>query len=371
MTQAAPAVSPAQAEGAASVERLLVAADALRRTAEALLQRLGLPIADAQICADVFLQSELRGEESHGFRLLLNVLGRIEAGGDQAKSDIKVVRDRGAIAVWDAQRGVGQVVAARAMDRAIEKARHHGVGIVGVRNANSYTSAKYYVLRAADAGMIGITYCNSGRQLVVADGGRTPLTGTNPLAIAAPAATKPHFVLDMAVSVAMEKIYQAHELGLPVPVGWGIDERGNDTTNPADILASRALLPIAGAKGAGLGLAHEILSGVLMGGQLFGGGALGFMPFDGPMNVSQYFQAIDIECFRPLDEFKAQVDEALAQVQGSTARPGVERVYYAGEHSWCEEQRRLREGVPLPRRVVDGLHGWCARLGVPSIEPIA
>src|SRR5262249_16506773 len=152
--------------------------------------------------------------------------------------------DRHAIALWDAKRGIGQVIAVRAMREAIRKARNYGVGVVGVRNANSYTSAKYYPLLAAEEGMIGMTYANSGVQLVVAEGGRTPIIGTNPLAIAAPGKSKPSFVLDMAVSVAMEKVFQAHERGDKLQPGWGIDSDGHDTTNPQDVLKSRALLPI-------------------------------------------------------------------------------------------------------------------------------
>lgn len=351
-----------------SSERVRVAAEDLRRASKGLLIALGLPPEDAEITADVFVQSDLRGEESHGSRLLLNVLARIEAGGDNPKSEIAVIKDRGAMALWDAQRGIGQVVATKAMRRAIEKARDYGIGVVGVRNANSYTSAKYYPLLAAEADMIGITYANSGVQLVVAEGGRTPIVGTNPVSIAAPAKSEPTFVLDMAVSVAMEKMFQAHERNETVPTGWGIDSEGNDTTNPADVLGSRCLLPIAGPKGFGLGLAHEVLTCILMGGQLFGGGATGFIPYAAPMNVSQHFQAINIDWFVSLEEFKERMDEALRIVRASKPRPGVERVYYPGEHSYAEEVVRLREGIPLPRRAVDALNSWCAKTNVDPLR---
>jgi LDH2 family malate/lactate/ureidoglycolate dehydrogenase len=354
----------------ASVERVRVAAEELRRVENSLLEKLGLPEEDAKIAADVFVQSDLRGEESHGARLLLHVLARIEAGGDDPKSNVKVLRDRHAMAVWDAQRGIGQVIAVRAMQEAIKKAQQYGIGIVGVKNANSYTSAKYYSLLAAEAGMIGITYANSGVQLVVAEGGRTPIVGTNPLSIAAPAKSKPHFVLDMAVSTAMEKVFQAHERGDTIPLGWAIDSEGSDTTTPSDVLKSRALLPIAGPKGFGLGLAHEILTCVLLGGQLFGGGATGFIPYTKPMNVSQTFQAINIDWFVPLEEFKSHMDEVLGVVGRSLPRPGVDHVYYPGEHSFAEEQLRKKEGVPFPRKTVDGLNAWCDKTGVQKLPTV-
>ena len=221
-----------------------IAEPALRRFAVAMLCALGVQADDAALVTDVFVQSDLRGEESHGSRLLLQVMYRIVAGRDRPGAEVVVLSERGATALLDANRNLGQVVAARAMRLAMEKARQFGVGLVGVRNGNSYTSAKYYPMLAAKEGMIGITYANSGVKRVTTHGGLRPLTGTNPVAIAAPAMTKPPFVLDMAISPAMEKVFQAYETGTQVPPGWAIDVDGNETRDAAKVLESRALLPM-------------------------------------------------------------------------------------------------------------------------------
>ncbi|MGE3991920.1 Ldh family oxidoreductase [Pseudorhodoplanes sp.] len=340
----------------------------VRRFCSALLRANGVSGEDADLVTDVFVQSDLRGEESHGIRLLLQVIYRIRAGGDRPNGKTIVVSDRGATALLDANRGLGQVVAAHAMNVAIEKARQFGIAIVGVRNANSYTSAKYYPLMAAEEGMIGITYANSGVQLVAPHGGRKPLVGTNPLAIAAPAKTKYPFVLDMAVSTAMEKVFQAFERKESIPTGWAIDADGNETTEPAKALSSRALLPWGGYKGFGLGLAHEILTCVLMGGQLFGAGGSGFLPHDNPMNVSQTFIAIDIAHFIPLDSFKETMDQALGAVQQTEARPSFDRAYYPGEKGFFEQARRERHGIPIQNRVVAELNALAEGSGVPALR---
>ncbi|MET3661181.1 Ldh family oxidoreductase [Aquamicrobium ahrensii] len=356
----------AQAIAASSArsERVIVSEVDLRKFCTAMLVAYGVPRDDADLTVDVFVQSDLRGEESHGIRLLLQVLYRIKAGGDFPGDRSEIVSDRAATALIDAKRSLGQPVAVRAMQLAIDKARQFGIGMVGVRNANSYTSAKYYPLMAAAQGMIGITYTNSGVQLVTPHGGRKPLVGTNPLSIAAPALENSPFVLDMAISPAMEKIFQAYERDEKIPAGWAIDVDGYDTENPADVLASRSLLPWGGYKGFGLGLAHEILTCVLMGGQLFGGGATGFLPHDGPMNVSQTFQAISIEHFISLEQFKRQMDEALNAVHASGPRPGFDEVYYPGEKGFLEEQRRAREGIPVQQRVVSELNALAAEVQV-------
>ena len=351
-------------------ERVRVPAGDLRRMCSDLLRQLGVPDEDADLTADVFVSSDLGGEESHGLRLFVHVLGRLKAGGDRPKADVKVVTDRAAIAVWDAQRSLGQVVAVRAMREAMAKARTYGVGVVGVRNANSYTSANYYPRIAAKEGMIGVTYCNSGVQIIVPHGGRTPMAGTNPLCIAAPCGKDFPFVLDMASSTAMEKVFQAHEQGDPIPLGWALDPEGNETADPAKAIASRSLLGIGGYKGFGLALAHEVLTCVLMGGHLFGEGANGFIPYDGPMNVSQYFQALNIEWFTPLEEFKEKMDELVRQVKSSELRPGFDRVYLPGEKTFLETEVRRRDGIPMPERVFNELRRWADELGVIPVEPV-
>lgn len=85
------------------------------------------------------------------------------------------------------------------------------------------------------------------------------------------------------------------------------------------------------------------------------------------MNVSQSFQAIDIEHFLPLEEFKRRMDEALGAVHAGGPRPGFDRVFYPGEKGFLEERRRLREGIPVQQRVVRELNALAAEAGVPAL----
>jgi LDH2 family malate/lactate/ureidoglycolate dehydrogenase len=346
---------------------VLVAERVLRNFCAALLGALGVARADAELAADVFVQSDLRGEESHGMRLFLKVACRLQMGGDRADTQITVIHDKGATALLDANRSLGQVVACRAMQMAIDKAREYGIGVVGVRNANSYTSAKYYPLMAAAQGMVGISYANSGVQIVAPHGASTPIVGTNPVAIAAPADEEFPFVLDMAVSTAMEKVSQAHEQAKSIPQGWALDADGNETTDATKAKEARTLMPWGGYKGFGLGLAHEMLTSILMGGHLFGGGSTGFLPYDAPMNVSQHFQAINISQFVPLKEFKANMDRALRAVKSAKVRPGFAEVHYPGEKGFREHEHRAREGIPMQGWVFDKLNAMASALNAPSL----
>ena len=143
----------------------------------------------------------------------------------------QVVRRDGALALVDGDSGPGQVAAVLATDLSIELAREHGVGIVSVRRSGHYGAAGYYAIRAAEAGLVGMSMTNT-EPLVIPYGGAGAALGTNPIAFAAPTPTGV-FNLDMATSqVAMNKVFNARTEGRAIPEGWGVDERGEPTTDP-------------------------------------------------------------------------------------------------------------------------------------------
>jgi LDH2 family malate/lactate/ureidoglycolate dehydrogenase len=346
-----------------------VPAELLLELGTSLLERMGVPRADAALVADVHVDADLRGEESHGVRLLLMHLERIKAGTIRPKAKVTVLRDAGAVALFDAHHSLGQVVAARAMELAIEKARRFGIGAVSIRTANSFTSTKYYPLMAARAGMIGIAYSNS-RVMMPPEGAVTPKVGNNPMAIAAPTRDEPTFVLDFACTVAREKVRVAATEGRPIPLGWALDAEGAPTTDAAKALASGIQLPFGGYKAFGLGVAHEVLTSVLAGGALFTGTGTGFVPYDNPYHASQYVQAIDISAFGPLDEFRDRMDRMIREIRSAKPRPGVARVFLPGERGFEEMARRRADGVPVPTDVLAGLERWRGELGAePRLDP--
>ncbi len=342
---------------------LRIPSAALQQAGCALLEAMGVPHEDAAITTDVHVDAELRGEESHGMRLLLMHLERLKAGTIRPKPKVTVLRDRGAIALFDAHHSMGQVVGVRAMQLAIEKARQFGIGAVAVRTANSITSVKYYPLLAVRAGMIGIAYSNS-RVMMPPDGAITPKLGNNPMSIAAPAGTERPFVLDMACSVAREKVRLAALEGRPIPLGWALDRAGNPTTDATEGLASGIQPSFGGYKTFGMAMAHEILTSVLAGGDLFTGAGSGFVPYDNPYRASQYFEAIDISAFGDPHEFRGRVDRMMREVRSAQPRSGVERIYIAGERGFLEMEARRRDGIPVHPDVLEGLNQWARELGV-------
>ncbi|MBI4182981.1 MAG: Ldh family oxidoreductase [Proteobacteria bacterium] len=350
---------------AGSTHQVFTAA-VLRAGCVSLFEKIGVPREDGELFTDACLDSELRGEQSHGVRLVPVHLARIKAGSIRPKPKVTVLLDRGACALFDAHLSLGQVVAARAMRLAIAKAREFGVGIVGVRNANAYASAKYYPLMAAKAGMIGINRGNTC-PMMPPHGGATPIVGNNPISIAAPAGEEHPFVLDMACATAKEKIRQAAAEGRPIPPEWALGHDGTPTTDAEEALATGVLLPFGGYKAFGLAASHEVLTSVLFGGHLFCAGGGAFRPYETPYNGSQFFQAIDVEWFMPLPEFRERMDRMIRAIKAARLRPGVERVYVPGERGFLEMERRRREGIPVHSGTIADLRRWAGELGT---EPI-
>ncbi|MFR4142469.1 MAG: Ldh family oxidoreductase [[Clostridium] leptum] len=122
----------------------------------------GIPRKDAEICADILLESDKRGIESHGVNRFKPIyLDRIKAGIQKPVTEFEVIKDFAATAVVDGHDGMGQVVGYKAMTMAIEKAKKYGMGMVVARNSCHYGIAGYYATMATDAGMIGITGTNA------------------------------------------------------------------------------------------------------------------------------------------------------------------------------------------------------------------
>jgi LDH2 family malate/lactate/ureidoglycolate dehydrogenase len=264
------------------------------------------------------------------------------------------------------------------MEKAIHRARDLGAGFVTVRNSNHFGIAGYYAMMALEHDCIGISMTNAA-VLVVPTFGRDAMLGTNPISVAAPGGEERPFVLDMATStVSRGKLEVYDRQGKPLPLGWATNEHGVATTDARRVLdnllarAGGGLLPLGGEgellrgyKGYGLTLLVDILCGVLPG----AGYATTIYPKDEegnplPADVGHFFGAIRVDAFRPLDEFKATMDDIIRRLKGSATAEGAERIYVHGEKEFEEEERRRQEGVPLHPKTVAMMQQIAQELGV-------
>ena len=224
--------------------------------------QLGVPEGDAALLADTLVAADLAGHQSHGVMRTFWYGDRFASGATKSVTNLSFVVDAAAIAVLDGGDGIGQVVAARAMQSAVERAGAHGIGAVSVRNSGHFGTAFYYTRMAAEAGCIGFLSTNASPAMA-AWGGREKRVGNNPWSIAVPAGRFPPMMLDIAnTAVARGKLYLARQRGEPIPEGWAIDAEGRPTRDAALGIAGN-ILPMAGHKGYAISVMMDVLSGVL------------------------------------------------------------------------------------------------------------
>jgi len=342
------------------------------------MEKLGIPKKDAEIVADVLIAADLSGIDSHGLIRIYSYYGsRLEKKYMDPLTPFKIISETDTTVLYDGGNGLGQVVSFLAMKKCIEKAEKSNVAIAVVKNSNHYGIAGYYSKMALEYGMLGISLTNS-QSLVAPTYGKTAVLGTNPISFAAPSYNEYPFVLDMATSVVpIGRVRVYEEKNEKIPIGWGIDIDGNDTDDPkkVGIGGPGALMPLGGIdimrgyKGYGLALIVEILCSALSGAGYMT--ELGFPHEPKVSDLSHFFMAVNIEAFRPLIDFKKQVDDMVRMLKNSPKAAGRDKIYVAGEKEFEIIKFNEKHGVPIIASVVENLKTSGSRLGVNfELKPI-
>lgn len=328
---------------------------------------MGVPEEDAKICANILVTADKRGIDSHGVgRLKPIYVDRIRAGIQEPVTNFEIVKEGPTTAVIDGHHGMGHVIAHKAMEMAIEKAKKFGMGMVTVRNSTHYGIAGYYPLMAIEEGMIGITGTNA-RPSIAPTFGVENMLGTNPITFGMPSDEEFPFVLDCATSVSQRgKIEVYGRAGKEIPEGWVIGKDGNTRTDTDKILVDltkgkAALVPVggigedtAGYKGYGYATVVEILSAALQAGNFLK--ALNGFDSEGnriPYGLGHFFIAIDISAFIEVDKFKKTTGDILRALRNSEKAPGAERIFTAGEKEYDAWLERKDKGAPLNKVLRD------------------
>ena len=325
----------------------------------------GVPEEDAKICADVLLESDKRGIESHGCNRFKPIyLDRIKAGIQNPVTNFEIVKDDCCCAVVDGHDGMGQVIGYKAMELAIEKAKKYGMGMVAVRNSCHYGIAGYYPWMACKEGCIGITGTNA-RPSVAPTFGVEGMFGTNPLTVGIPTDEDFDFLIDCATSITQNgKVEYYARIGEDVHEGTIIDIEGNPVTGDAGIALKKirngtaALTTLGGIgedlggyKGYGYAMVVELLSAVLQDGDY--GKDLDGKDENGnirPYHLGHFFIAIDTEHFMGEAAARKKAGDIIRAVRASKKAPGQDRIYSAGEKEHIVRLSRA-DGVPINESV--------------------
>ncbi|MBI9048520.1 MAG: Ldh family oxidoreductase [Anaerolineaceae bacterium] len=359
------------------VANLLFRADDLQNYMVDFFRKLGVPHEDARRSAEILLAADLHGINSHGIIRLFTYYGkRLKNKQMQPVTQITIKNETPATLAIDAGNGMGQVAGFYTMQRSIEKAQTSGVCFATVSNSNHYGIAGYYAKMAIANDMIGMSFTNS-QPLVAPTFGKTAILGTNPIAVAAPAGNERPYILDMATSIVpLGKVAVYDKAAEPIPEGWGVDNKGNMTTTPAEVINGGALMPLGGPeimrgyKGYGLGLMVDIFSGILAG-AAFGPHVARPRTSDDTANVGHFFAAINISFFRDVAEFKSDMDEMIQILKNAPKAENEPRIFIHGEKEIEKSEKYLKEGIPLMETVVESLKEAGNEIGVPfNLQPI-
>jgi LDH2 family malate/lactate/ureidoglycolate dehydrogenase len=341
-----------------------------------ILLKLGCPAADAAIAAKVLVSADLRGVDSHGVARLSGYVRLWEIKRINTTPSLRIIHETPSTAVVDGDSGLGLVVAPFAMQVAIDKATQVGTGWVSVQNSNHFGIAGYHAMMALSKNMIGIALTNAS-PLVAPTFSTERLLGTNPIAVAIPAGEEPPFVADMATTTAANgKLEMLQRKNGVAPTGWIQDSAGNTSTNPHELKAGGALIPLGGDKehgshkGYALGSIVDIFSAILSGAN-YGPWVPPFpayvpMPDEQPgKGIGHFFGAMRIDAFRPADDFKKHMDKWIRRFRASKTIPGQAAVLIPGDPEREMESQRMKEGIPLLTPVVEDLKFLSEKFGVP------
>jgi L-2-hydroxycarboxylate dehydrogenase (NAD+) len=331
-----------------------------------IFQKIGCPEDQARQATDALLSADLRGIDSHGVARLSGYVRLWEAKRINAKPDIRIVHESPSTAVLDGDSGLGLVIAPRAMEIAIEKARQCGTGWVAVKNSNHFGIAGYHAMKALQHDMIGMAMTNAS-PLVAPTYSVERLLGTNPICIAIPADRQPPFVADFATTTAANgKLEILQRKNKEAPLGWIQDKDGQPSTNPNELKAGGALVPLGSDpehgshKGFCLGAWVDIFSAVLSGAN-YGPWVPPFVSFLAPPadpvgeGIGHFLGAMRVDAFRPANEFKLHMDQWISRFREAKTVDGREQVIIPGDPEREYEQQRMKEGIPVNPKVVADL----------------
>lgn len=323
--------------------------DEVKEALRKILLARGCPDDKAETVAREITRNSLEGAYTHG----INRFARLIRNIDEGIVRLDVMPDKlngfGAIENWDGNLGLGIINASFAMQRAIELAREHGIGLVALRNTNHWFRAATYACRACDEGMAAMCFSNTSPNMP-AWGAEDSRLGNNPLTLGFPG-REGHVVADLAMSqFSYGKLELAQLQGKSMPVDAGFNSQGILTRDPGEIISSKRILPMGYWKGAALSFLLDIFSGCLSQGNTVAG--IARLKGD-EHGVSQVFIAVNYREIAPEDQADAILQDAIDSVLHSKPDGSGARIAWPGQRAVKDRAENTRLGIPVDERIWD------------------
>jgi ureidoglycolate dehydrogenase (NAD+) len=290
----------------------------------------------------------------------------VESGRINPDPRYKFERTASATGVFDADNTFGHAVGIEAMRKSMVMAREAGAGLVAACNSSHCGASAFFALEAAKNDFIGLAFTHANALLNTPNSTR-PFFGLNPIAMAVPCEDEEPFCYDSAPSViTWNKLLQLCREGLDAPPFSGADETGTPTSDPNVITQ---LLPIGGYKGFGLAMMVDIVCGLLTGMSV--GRDIPDMyntPLSQKRHLGQFYVAINIDTFQPLNMFKERVKKLLNDVRNEPKRNVDDEVMVPGDPEKRASKSRLKEGIPINKDDINAFKTIAGKYNIKSIE---
>lgn len=326
-----------------------ISKEILKNFVEKIFLAEGVRPMDAEVLSNHLVLANLRGVDSHGVSRVKNYIERLRSGNVEKGKNFIILKETPVSCLIDGNNSMGILVATEGMRIAVEKAQKTGIGIVAVNNSNHCGMLADYVKYAADRDCIAVATTNAPSSMAPW-GGKEGFFGTNPFAYGLPSGNENPIVFDMATSVvARGKIRLAQKNDMKIPIGWAISKDGKQTEDPNVALDGGSVLPVGGPKGYGLSFFVEVLSSILSGASF--GPHIGSLYNNEIQNVGHFFIVFKADLFTDLDIFKARMNQMSREIKNISLAEGFERIYLPGELEFLQQEKREKEGIPLPKVV--------------------
>ena len=323
-----------------------VSYEEMRREFSRVLRKYGVDAPRADESAELFADASRDGIYTHGLNRFPALIQAIEDGDVDVNAEATLKARIGALEQWDGRRGIGNLNAKAAMERAIALAKENGMGVVGLKNTNHWMRPGNYGLMAAEAGCIGILWTNTLPNMPPW-GGQDARVGNNPIVFAIPNGDEP-VLLDIAMSMfAYGKLESYAREGRELPMDGGFDREQKLTRDAAEILKTQQALPFGYWKGSGLALALDLVAAAVSGGLTTR--QVGQLPRE--TGVSQVFIAVDVSKLPNREAYAVQVRKSLEDLQTSTPREQNKPPTYPGQHMMAVRRDNLQNGIPVEETI--------------------
>lgn len=329
------------------------------------LIRAGLRADFAADVAEVLIEADMMGHDTHGLALMPVYLKALKDGAMAPDGEIEVLADLGACATWNCRRLPGAVVVKRAMDEAIERAGRFGCCTIAISDSYHMGALAVYLARATQKGMMAILASSTVSTVGVAPfGGLRSIITPNPIAAGIPTSGDP-IILDISASITTKnKAMQYIAAGRRFPAPWAMDAEGNPTDDPNVLNEGGSLLPVGGLdhghKGYALGLMVDLMTQGLSG--------VGRVDNPGGTFTAATLQVFDPRGFAGTGSFNRIADHLVDLCHTNPPRPGVERVRVPGDQAMVRRRAALERGVPLSGQIRAGLDAAAKAADVALLE---